>query len=181
MCFVLCALYFVLCTLCFVLCALYFVLCTLCFVLCALYFVLCTLCFVLCALYFVLCSSYFVFCLCFSAARTPTQWGRKCKVQGTDFRSMNLRLRGVGPCLQQIEIATLIGLRDMCRIQGAKASFVTRRIGYPFCAALVQFVIADMQFQLASLNIQFDEIAVLHKRQWPTNERLRRNVQHTSA
>src|SRR6266404_702389 len=59
------------------------------------------------------------------------------KVQSADFRSMNLRLRSRGACFQQVEITSTIGLRNVRCIQSAKSSFVTRRIGFPFCAALL--------------------------------------------
>src|SRR5436190_21759064 len=84
--------------------------------------------------------------------------------------SVNLRLARRRASMQEIKVATLIGLRHVRGVQRAEAAFISRWFRIPLRAPPGQFVIADTQIKLSLRNIQFDQIAIAHKRERTPDE-----------
>ena len=83
---------------------------------------------------------------------------------------MNLWLAGRGARMQEIKVTTFICLRNVRSVQGAEAALISRWFRIPLRAAPDQFVIADTQIKLSLRNIQFDQIAIAHKRERTPDE-----------
>src|SRR5215471_10837225 len=79
--------------------------------------------------------------------------------------SVNLGLRSLSPRMQKIEVASLIGLRDVSAEERAEATLVTRRRRSPSGAPARHFFFADQQIQFSSRHVQFDQISVARERQ----------------
>src|SRR5437667_421516 len=109
----------------------------------------------------------FVVC-CFKWGLRATSLNDKLKFVG--HRSVNLWLARRCARMQKIKVATLICLSHVRGIQRAKAALVSRRFRIPLRAPPGQFVIADTQIKLSLRNIQFDQIAIAHKREGATYE-----------
>src|SRR5215831_6036213 len=74
--------------------------------------------------------------------------------------SVNLRFRRLSPRMQKIEVASLVGLRDVSAEEGAEATLVTRRRRRPSGAAARHLFFVDQQIQFSSRHVQFDQISV---------------------
>src|SRR5262245_34071581 len=74
--------------------------------------------------------------------------------------SVNLRLRRLGPRMQKIEVATLIGLCDVSAEEGAEAALVTRRRRRPSGAPARHLFFADQQIQFSLRHVQLDQVSV---------------------
>src|SRR5215475_9086620 len=61
--------------------------------------------------------------------------------------SVNLGLRRLSPRMQKIEVASLIGLRDVSAEERAESTLVTRRRRLPSGAPARHFFFADQQIQ----------------------------------
>src|SRR5215510_7428293 len=95
--------------------------------------------------------------------------------------SVNLGLRCLSPRVQKIEVASLIGLRDVSAEEGAEATLVTRRRRRPYVAPARHLFFADQQIQFSSRHVQFDQISVARERQRPADVTFGRDVQHAGA
>src|SRR5262245_48531806 len=94
---------------------------------------------------------------------------------------VNLRLRCLSPRVQKIEVASLIGLRDVSAEERAEAALVMRRRRRPFGATPSQLFFADQQIQFSSRHVHFDQIPVARERQRPAYITFGRDVKHTGA
>src|SRR5215813_12021861 len=95
--------------------------------------------------------------------------------------SVNLWLRCLSPRMQKIEVASLIGLRDVSAEERAEATLVTRRRRRPSGAAARHLFFVDQQIQFSSRHVQFDQISVARERQRPADVTFWRDVQHAGA
>src|SRR5262245_13724069 len=73
----------------------------------------------------------------------------------TPRSSVNFWFRRLGFGAQKIEVASLIGLRDMLAEERAIATLITRRRRRPFGAAARHLFFADQQIQFSTRHVQF--------------------------
>ena len=89
---------------------------------------------------------------------------------------------GVGRrALEEIEVAALVGLRDVLLVERAEAALVARRRRLPRGAAARELGVAHLELELARRHVELDQVAVPHERERTADERLRRDVQHARA
>ena len=90
---------------------------------------------------------------------------------------------GVGaPCFEEVEVAALVGLRDVLQVQRAVAAAVLRRGRLPVGPALLQLLVGDVQRRAAARgHVELDHVAVADERERAADVRLRRHVQHAGA
>src|SRR5882672_10491952 len=104
-----------------------------------------------------------------------------CPSVSPSLSSVNLRLRRLGAGVQEIEVASLIGLRDMLAEERAESTLIMWRRRRPFGAPARHFFFADQQIQFSIRHVQFDQISVADEGQRPADVTFRRDVQHTGA
>ena len=83
---------------------------------------------------------------------------------------VNFRLVSFAPGMQKIEVATLVSLGYVRRIQSTKATRVPGRLRFPRRASPGQLAIIDTEIEFSLGHIQFDQIAILHEREWPSGK-----------
>src|SRR5437016_3349410 len=94
---------------------------------------------------------------------------------------MDFRIGCGNGAFEEIEIAALIGLRDVLLVERAIAAreFSGRRL--PRRAAAGELLFAHLELELARGDIELDQIAVLYEFERPADEGFRRDVQHARA
>ena len=95
--------------------------------------------------------------------------------------AVDLRLGGRRGAFEKIEVAALVGLRDVLLIERAEAALELRRRLLPRGAAARELGVAHLELELARRHVELDQVAVAHERQRAADERLRRDVQHARA
>src|SRR6185369_9453567 len=83
---------------------------------------------------------------------------------------VNFRLASLASGMQKIEIASLVSLGYVRRAQGTKATRVPGRLRFPRRASPGQHAIIDTESEFSLGHIQFDQIAMLHEREWPSGK-----------
>src|SRR3954462_5260110 len=78
--------------------------------------------------------------------------------------SMDFRIGCRRSSVQEIEIAAFVGLRDMPREKRAIPSTEARRRGFPLRATLREIGIAHLELELAFIDVELDQVTVLHER-----------------
>src|SRR5215218_6207762 len=111
---------------------------------------------------------------------------RTCRALNVAFRttprpSVDLRLRHRRAGLQEVEVAALVGLRDVLQVQRAVAAAVLRGRLLPVGAALLQLLVGHLELETAPRDVQLDQVAGADQRQRPPDVALRRDVQHAGA
>src|SRR5438105_5320599 len=82
---------------------------------------------------------------------------------------------------QKIEVRTLVRLENMLDIESLIPSIGDRRWRRPRLTSAYDFVFGYAEFQFAGFHVQRDLITVSYQRQWPTDRRFRRHVQHNCS
>src|SRR6266508_6895934 len=95
--------------------------------------------------------------------------------------SAGIGFRGLAPRGEEVEVAALIGLGDVRRVQRAVPARVPGRWRGPCGAAPGQLRRGYLQFEPALLDVEADGVAVAHQRQRPTHMRLGSDVQDAGA
>src|SRR3954453_4625335 len=70
--------------------------------------------------------------------------------------------------LEEVEVASLVGLGDVLQVERPVSTAVLRRRRLPVRAALLQFLVADVQHQPAGGYVQLADVAVLDEGEWAT-------------
>src|SRR5215472_2924288 len=100
---------------------------------------------------------------------------------GTLCTSVDLRLGGWRGAFEESEIAALIRLRDVTLIERAVTTLVTWLGLLPRGAAALELRFRNLELQFSSLDVELDQVAVLHERKRSSDEGFGRNVQHARA
>src|SRR5258706_14164259 len=95
--------------------------------------------------------------------------------------SMDLGLGNRRRAFQEIEIAALIGLADVAREDGAVAARELRLGLAPRALAPGELRGVDLEIELALLDIELDQVAVLHQGKRAADERFRRDGQNAGT
>src|SRR5262249_25856855 len=90
--------------------------------------------------------------------------------------SVDLRLGRRRGAFEEIEIAALIGLRDVALIERAVTALVARLGFLPGRAAACKLRGGHLKPELACRDVELDRIAVLHQCERTADEGLRRDV-----
>src|SRR5258706_2806228 len=95
--------------------------------------------------------------------------------------SVNFRLGDRRRTLEEIEVAALVGLADMAREDGAVAARELSLGLAPRALAPGELRGVDLEIELALLDIELDQVAVLYQGKRAADERFRRDVQHAGT
>src|SRR4029079_14307571 len=113
------------------------------------------------------------------ACGRPRRTGDGARVM--DVLSVDLRLGGRRGSFEEIEVATLIGLRDVLLIKHPVAAHEPRGRLFPRGAARGELGVAHLELDLARCDVELDQVPVAHQRQRSAGERFRRDVQHAGT
>ena len=94
---------------------------------------------------------------------------------------MNLRFADRGGAFEEVEVAALVGLRDVTGVEVAVAAGIGDLARLPLRAPRRQLLVGHPQRQPPRRDVELDDVAVPDERQRPADERLRRDVQHARA
>src|SRR5688500_14630937 len=91
---------------------------------------------------------------------------------------MNLRVCNWGRALEEIEVAALVGLRDVPGVELPVSARVLGRSRRPGRAPGRELRVGHTERDPPGRNVELDDVAVPDERQRAADERLRRDVQH---
>src|SRR3970040_1417885 len=94
---------------------------------------------------------------------------------------VNFGFRRGGPVPENVEVAALVRLLDVLREDRAVAARVVRRSRLPRLAPPRKLLFAHLELESPRLDVELDEISILHQRERTADKGLRRHVQHARA
>jgi hypothetical protein len=83
---------------------------------------------------------------------------------------VNLGLRNREGPFQKVEIAPLVGLGDMLRVEAPETAWIKGFPGRPLGPAAVQLLVGDPERQPAAGDVELDDVAVADERQRAADE-----------
>src|SRR5438128_8013696 len=84
------------------------------------------------------------------------------------------------PEAEEVEVATLVRLRDMIQEQLAVASRIVRLGWLPSAAPAIHFFVRHQQVQFPCCDVQLDQVAVLDESECASHRGLRVDVEYDS-
>src|SRR5262245_29552787 len=95
--------------------------------------------------------------------------------------SVDLGIGDRGGALEEIEVASLVGLLYVAREDRAVAALVFPCRRFPAALAPLHFLGRNLQVELAFLHVELDQVAVPDQCERSADERLGRDMQHAAA